>query len=74
MFRRCSQKHVDYVITDYKWQLLCVLELDGKSHSYWQTVKNDQFKNEFFDALNLPLLRFQNYWTHNLSQLDKILS
>ncbi len=69
-FMRCSQKHVDYVITDYKGQLLCVLELDGKSHSYAKTIKSDEFKNEFFNVIWLPLLRFENYWVHNLKRID----
>ena len=28
VFRRITQKHVDYVITSYSGQILCVLELD----------------------------------------------
>ena len=72
-FRSITQKHVDYVVTDYSWKILCVLELDWKSHESWQTAKNDIFKNKFFKDIGLPLLRFQNYGTHNLSQLDNFI-
>lgn len=73
-FLKLSQKHVDYVITDTRWKILCVIELDGKSHSYWKTLENDKFKKQFFQDIWLPLLRFQNYSKHNLSQLDLLVN
>ena len=73
-FLKLSQKHIDYVITDYNWQILCIIELDWKSHTYWITKKNDLFKNTFFETLNIPLLRFYNYSYHNLSKIDKYLT
>lgn len=73
IFLKLSQKHIDYVLTDYNWKILCLIELDWKSHSYWKTLQNDKFKNEFFDTINIPLLRFKNYSYHNLSLLDQYI-
>lgn len=74
VFLKLSQKHVDYVITDTKGKILCVLELDWKSHSYWKTLENDKFKNKFFDDIGLPLLRFSNYWNHSFSKIEELTS
>lgn len=74
VFLKLSQKHVDYVITDTKGKILCVLELDWKSHSYWKTLENDRFKNKFFDDIELPLLRFSNYWNHSFSKIEELTS
>ncbi len=73
VFLKLSQKHVDFVVTNYRWSILCVIELDGSSHNYWKTLKNDAFKNEFFRDAWLPLIRFQNYTHHNLSKLDTFI-
>ena len=73
VFLKLSQKHVDYVLTDTKWKILCVLELDGESHTYWKTLENDKFKNQFFENIWLPLIRFQNYGLHNFSKINNIL-
>lgn len=73
VFLRLSQKHVDYVITNTRGKIICVLELDWKSHSYWKTLENDRFKNKFFDDIGLPLLRFSNYWNHDFSKIEKLI-
>lgn len=73
VFLKLSQKHVDYVITNTKGKILCVLELDWKSHSYWKTKENDRFKNQFFEDIGLPLLRFDNYWNHSFIRIEEVL-
>jgi len=71
---RLTQKHVDFVISNHKWKILCLIELDWNSHKTdKKTIRNDKFKNEFFGTINLPLLRFQNGQKHNLHRLDKYL-
>lgn len=72
-FLKLSQKHVDFVITNSKWKILCLIELDWSSHNYSKTIKNDEFKNDFFNVLWIPLLRFKNYSSHNLSRIDNYL-
>jgi len=75
VFWRTSQRHIDYVITDYKWRLLCAIELDWDSHKTdIKTIASDDFKKKFFKTIELPLIRFQNNKEHNLKRLDKVLS
>lgn len=32
IFWKASRKHIDYILTDYKWRILCAIELNGESH------------------------------------------
>lgn len=69
---KLSQKHIDFVLTDNKWKILCLIELDWNSHNYdKKTIKNDKFKEEFFYAVNIPLFRFKNYTNNNLLSLEQ---
>ena len=71
VFNKVSQQHIDYMLTDYKWRIICLVELDGDSHdSNTRTKENDWFKNSFFRVVWIPLLRFKNKWNHKLSRLD----
>ncbi len=74
VFMKLSQKHVDFVLTDSKWKILCLIELDGKNHETdKKTIKNDEFKDEFFQTLDMPLFRFKNYAKRDLKLLDRKL-
>nr|MDD3720806.1 DUF2726 domain-containing protein [Candidatus Gracilibacteria bacterium] len=71
-FGRTSQKHIDFVLTDFKGKILCLIELDGETHNYHErTIKNDRFKDELFLNIGIPLIRFKNYQFHNLKILDQ---
>lgn len=70
LFRKVSQKHIDYIITDYNGQILCLIELDGKSHNNYNTRKNDMFKDKLFKDIGIPLIRYKNYEYHDLKKLQ----
>lgn len=72
VFMTLSQKHIDYVLTDCKWKILCLIELDWENHKKdKKTIKNDEFKNNFFKVVNLPLFRIRNYVPINLLELEQ---
>ena len=62
-FHKISAKHVDFVITDNKLKPFAAIELDDKSHRRSEVKERDQFKNEFFAAIKLPLFRFELDYT-----------
>jgi len=69
---KINQKHIDYVITNYSGQILCLIELDWKSHNNIRVKENDKFKSELFNNLGLPFFRYENYQYHNFKLLDKV--
>ena len=73
VFNKINRKHIDFVITDIKWKILCLIELDGYSHNYLKTKESDDLKNKLFKSLNIPLIRFQNWHNHDLSKLKNLL-
>jgi very-short-patch-repair endonuclease len=72
-FWAIAQKHIDFIITDYNWKILALIELDGFSHNYDKTKNNDIFKNELFQNLNIPLVRFNVNSFYNFSILENYL-
>ena len=62
-FNKISAKHVDFVITDCALKPFVAIELDDKSHNRSAVKERDQFKNEFFEAIKLPLFRFKLDYT-----------
>ena len=46
MFRKISQKHVDFVICDYECRVKFIIELDDNSHKRQDRVKRDAFVDQ----------------------------
>ncbi|MBN2851970.1 MAG: DUF2726 domain-containing protein [Clostridia bacterium] len=61
-FSKISQKHVDFTLIDPKtMKLVCAIELDDSSHNRPKARKNDDFKNDIFEATGIPLIRFTTW-------------
>lgn len=56
-FRQISSKHVDLVVTDSQFNILCAIEIDDSSHQRRDRRKRDDLLNSVFRKANLPLLR-----------------
>jgi hypothetical protein len=57
-FNRVCAKHVDFVVCDSAaLKPIVALELDDKSHQQEKRVERDDFLNELFARLTLPLMR-----------------
>jgi len=73
IFNQVSRKHLDFVITDTYWKIMCIIELDDKYHSKAQAVKNDKFKDDIFEYIGVPLERFRVGSYYDFKRLDNIL-
>jgi len=73
IFNKINRKHIDFLIADTKWNIKLLIELDGYSHSYKSTIESDKLKNELFNELNIPLIRFKNNSFHNLNIISSYL-
>lgn len=54
-----KSRHVDFIITDNKLNVLAGIELDDTSHNNYKAIKSDNFKNGLFNAINIPLFRIK---------------
>ncbi|WP_026941692.1 DUF2726 domain-containing protein [Hellea balneolensis] len=53
---RVKSRHVDYLITNKFGVPKAAIELDGSSHNK-ETLNADNFKDDLFNAVGLPLIR-----------------
>lgn len=54
-----KSRHVDFILCDNKLYGLCAIELDDYSHNYSNAQATDEFKNNLFNAIKLPLFRIK---------------
>lgn len=59
-FNRISSKHVDFVIVDESFAVVCCIELDDKSHDSKKRRERDKFVDSAFRQAKVPLVRFRN--------------
>lgn len=52
-----KSRHVDFILTDSKLNILCGIELDDPSHQKPDAAKTDAFKNKLFRTIGVPLFR-----------------
>lgn len=73
---RIKSRHVDFLVCDDKLHIKAAIELDDKSHSNEKAQAADQFKNELFDSLKLPLVRIQvkQDYTNDINNLLNLLT
>lgn len=74
-FNRISQKHVAFVVCDTDSRnILCVVELDDKSHRVKSRQERDGFVEEALRAAGVPLLRFPAKASYALSDVREKLA
>ena len=73
-FNRICAKHFDYVVCESRTlQIVCVIELNDKSHSAHKRQLRDQFVNNLCKSIGLPLITIQASMGYVLPELrDKI--
>jgi hypothetical protein len=61
---RVSKKHVDFLLCDPStFEPVAAIEVDGPSHQRADRVERDAFVDDFFDQIDLPLIRVAAaYW------------
>lgn len=73
-FFKIGYKHLDFIITDYRWNIKVWIELDWKEHKTdKRKIKNDIFKEKLFKEIGIKIVRFQNYKFSNFHKLDEYI-
>jgi len=73
-FNKISAKHFDFVICDKKdLNVVCVIELDDKSHQKSKTAKRDEFLMQACKSSNLPLIRIRAAKSYKVAELRELL-
>lgn len=54
-----KSRHVDFLICDSNLHIICGIELDDKSHESDEAKKIDNFKDELFRTIGIPLHRIK---------------
>ncbi|MEZ9582635.1 DUF2726 domain-containing protein [Vibrio cyclitrophicus] len=61
---RTWAKRMDFVVTDSTTKVICVIELDDRSHQRADRKKRDKYVNEALDGHH-KLIRFKAAWTYD---------
>lgn len=61
---RTWAKRMDFVVTDSTTKVICVIELDDRSHQRADRQKRDKYVNEALDGHH-KLIRFKASWTYD---------
>lgn len=59
-----KSRHIDFLICDSKLHILAALELDDKSHDEKKAQETDEFKNELYKVIGIPLYRIKTTDTY----------
>ena len=71
---KIKSRSVDYTIVNNKnCKIVACIELDDKSHNTQKAQKADNFKNELFNKVNIPLHRIKVNNFYNLEKLKENL-
>jgi hypothetical protein len=72
---KIAQKHVDFVLTRKSDStILAVIELDESSHDTTQRRERDQFVNEVFMQVGIPIVRYRQRGRLSYSRVIATLS
>lgn len=67
-----KSRHIDFIICNDKLHILAGLELDDNSHLTKRAQETDEFKNQVFKVINLPLYRIRTNNTYK-SEIQKVI-
>ena len=71
---KIKSRSIDYTIVNNKnCKIVACIELDDKSHNTQKAQKADNFKNELFNKVNIPLHRIKVNTFYNLEELKENL-
>lgn len=66
-------KHIDFLITNVRFQPILAIELNGASHLRKDREEIDNQKKEIFDSINLPL-EFIEVGTNFYSDINNLIT
>ena len=74
LFNKISRKHFDFVICDKdNLSVLCVIELDDKSHNSNNRQKRDAFLKSACNSADLPLIQIPAKSAYNIDEIRQTL-
>jgi hypothetical protein len=72
---RISSRHVDFVLCQPgTFGIIAAIELDGWSHSLPKQIASDQFKDDLFEQIRVPLIRYRAESLPNPAELAHSLA
>lgn len=69
-----KSRHIDFMICDNKLHMLCGIELDDNTHNNEKAQKTDNFKDEVFKVIQMPLYRVKVSDKNYEEQLNTIFN
>jgi len=74
LFNKISSKHFDFILCDKTdLSILCVIELDDKSHNSKTRKNRDAFLKSACDSAGLPLVQIPAKSAYNVNEIRQIL-
>lgn len=71
---KIKSRHIDFIICDSHLRVLAGLELDDRSHLSQKAQQADNFKNEVFNSLDIPLFRIKVEPTKYAEEIARVIS
>lgn len=72
-FNQISQKHLDFLVCNAELKPIYAIELDDRSHLLQSRIKRDNFVNDVFKQIGLPLARIKVSKSYNPTELRRII-
>jgi hypothetical protein len=69
-----KSRHIDFLICDSRLNILMGIELDDSTHNTESAKKTDNFKNELFKAIDVPLYRIVVNEKDYENKIDNVFS
>ena len=57
LFNKIKSKHVDFLVCNHRLEIICVIELDDKSHERQDRKDRDVFVDSILDSVGIPTIR-----------------
>lgn len=68
---RIKSRSIDYaIVNNENCKIVCCIELDDYSHNSQKAKEIDEFKNELFKKVKIPLYRIKVNSNYNLEELE----
>ena len=61
IYNKINRKTVDYIITDYNFNLITVVELDGSSHNLENRIERDNFVDKVMQTTKINIVHINKY-------------
>lgn len=60
-FNYIKAKHIDFILCDNEYRIVLLIEVDDYTHNYENRKKRDEFVDEIFRQLNIPILHIKTW-------------